>query len=69
MKLEVELQPTLGSLGQFLLTNIILSKLSDYKQYLFKFVRILANQKILLVSIWKTNNAKDLMTKKCHSWK
>ncbi len=59
MKLEVELQPTLGSLAQILLKKIILSE----------FVRISAKEKILLVSIWKTNNAKNLMIKKCHSWK
>ncbi len=45
-KLEGELQPTLGSLGQFLLTKIYLFKLFNYKQHLFKFAKILANEKV-----------------------
>jgi hypothetical protein len=40
------LQPSLGSLGQFLLTKINLSKLFDYMRHLFKFVSILVNKNI-----------------------
>jgi len=40
IRLEGELQPTLGSLGQLLITKIILSKVSNCKWHLLKFVRI-----------------------------
>jgi hypothetical protein len=50
--LESEEQPTLGSLGQFFLVNINLSKLPICSLHIFKFINILAKEKILLVSIW-----------------
>jgi hypothetical protein len=46
IKLEGDLQATLGSLGQILLTKFVLSKLSDYKQHL-EFIKISTNEKIL----------------------
>jgi len=52
-KLEGDLQPILESLGQFLLTNFInFSKISNYNLHIFKFVKIITKEKILLVSIW-----------------
>ncbi len=51
-KLDGDLQPILGSLSQFLLTNIKISKFSDCNLHLFKFARILAKEKIISVSIW-----------------
>jgi hypothetical protein len=50
-KLEGDLQPILGTLSQFLVTNINLSKKIDCSLHLFKFVKILTKEKILLVSI------------------
>jgi hypothetical protein len=50
IKLEGELQATLGSLGQILPTKFVLSKLSYCKQHL-EFVRIPTNEKILLAFI------------------
>ncbi len=50
-KLEGDLQLILGLLCHFLLTNINFSKFFYYNLYLFKFVRILAKEKILLISI------------------
>ncbi len=44
-------KPTLRSLGQFLLTKIILLRLFDCNWHLFKFVTIPINEKFLLVSI------------------
>jgi len=52
IKLVCELQLTLGSLGQFLLTNIYLSKLFDCKWHLFKFVSIPTKSNIFSVVIW-----------------
>jgi hypothetical protein len=48
-KLESLLQSTLSSLCQFLLTKIKISR-SHCKWHLLRFVRILANEKIYLVS-------------------
>ncbi len=39
------MQPTLESLGQFLLININLSKLFDCNQHLFKFISIKPKKK------------------------
>jgi len=50
IKLNGDLQLTLWSLGQFSLTNINFSKTIDCNLHL-KFVKILAKEKILLVSI------------------
>jgi hypothetical protein len=50
-KLEGDLQPILGTLGQILLTNINFSKKLDYSLHLLKFVKIPTKEKILLVSI------------------
>jgi hypothetical protein len=69
LKLEGELQFTLGLLGQFLLTKMKLFKLIDCKQHLFKFVNVLAKWKKILNFYLKTNNGKYLMGKKCYSWK
>jgi hypothetical protein len=48
MKLEGDLQPILWSVGQFLLTNITLSEISDCKWHLLRLVRILHNENIFL---------------------
>jgi hypothetical protein len=50
--LESEEQPTLGSFGQFFLVNINLSKLPICTLHIFKFINILAKEKILSISIW-----------------
>jgi hypothetical protein len=62
-KLEGDLQPILGSLGQFLLTNIKISKFSDYNLNLLKFARILVKKKIVLVSVWDLTIPKILQTR------
>jgi hypothetical protein len=48
-KLEGDLQPILGSLGQFLLTNIKIFKKFDCDLHLLKFARILAKEKIISI--------------------
>jgi hypothetical protein len=48
--LEGDLHPSLGSLGQVLLTKIKYLKLS-YKWHLLKFVNMPAKEKIIYVSI------------------
>ncbi len=50
-KLEGGIQSILGSVDQVLFTKINLSKLSDYKLYLLRFVSMHVFLKILLVSI------------------
>jgi hypothetical protein len=50
-KLKGDLQPILGSLGQFLLTNINFSKKIDCNLHLLKFVRTLVKKKIIFLSI------------------
>ncbi len=52
-KVDDILHPTLGSLGQFWLTKINLSKISDCNQYLLKLVKIPTRGKMRLVSIWE----------------
>jgi hypothetical protein len=51
-KLEGDLQLILRALGQFLLTNIHLSKFSYCKRHFLKLIRIPIKDKILSVSIW-----------------
>jgi hypothetical protein len=55
-RLEGDLQPTLQSLGQFLLTKINFFKFSDCKWHLPKLVRILAKEKIFFIYFLRTNN-------------
>ncbi len=50
-KLKVDLQPILGSLGQFLLTKISLSNYFDCKQHQLRQVRIPIDENILSISI------------------
>ncbi len=66
-KLEGDLQPILGSLGQFLLINIKISKFFYCNLNLLKFARILAKENIISVSIWDPTIAKILQTR--NSWK
>jgi hypothetical protein len=47
----MDLQPILGSLGQFLLTKINLSKKLYCKRHLLRLVRILTNENIFSISI------------------
>jgi hypothetical protein len=46
-----DLQPTLASLGQLLLSKINFSKFSYYKWHLLRLVNMLVKEKILLVFI------------------
>ncbi len=50
-RLDGDLQPVLGSLGQFLSININFFKFSVYKSHLLRLVSILAKEKILSISI------------------
>ncbi len=50
--LEGEKQPSLGSFCQCLLVNINLSKLPIRSLHIFKFINILAKEKIFSISIW-----------------
>ncbi len=50
VKLEGDLQTILGSLGQYLLTKINLSKFSDCKRFLLRLVIIPSNENIIYVS-------------------
>ncbi len=52
IKLKGDLQPILGSLGQFLLTKINLSKFFECKRHLLRLVRIPIDENIISVSIW-----------------
>ncbi len=51
-KLKGDLQPILGSLGQFLLTKINLSKFFYFKWHLLRLVRIPIDENILSIPIW-----------------
>ncbi len=63
-KLLGTFQATLASFGQLLLEKINFSKLSCYKQHLFKLVRILTRENIFLISIWKPTIPNICITKK-----
>ncbi len=51
IRLQKDLQPTLGSLGQFLLTNIKIFKFSNCKQQFLSLVSRLTKEKNLSISI------------------
>ncbi len=51
IKQEGDLQPILQSLGQFWLINKKISKFFDCNLHLFKFIKILTMEKLLLLSI------------------
>ncbi len=53
IKLKRVLRPTLVSFNQLLFLKMKISRLSNYKWYLFKFVNLLAKENICCVSIWK----------------
>jgi hypothetical protein len=63
IKVDSILHLTLGSLGQFWLTKINLSKVSDCNQHLLRLVKIPTKQKMHLISIWELTIPKICFTR------
>ncbi len=67
-KVDGILHPILGSLGQFWLTKINLSKFSDCNRHILKLVKIPTREKMFLVSIWELKTLKICFAKMLATW-
>jgi hypothetical protein len=79
IRLQEDLQPTLGSLSQFFITNIRFFKFFNYKHHLLRLMNMPAKEKILSIFICNPIQPNIYPKKKliegkmdpcfCHHWK